>query len=235
MQQLEPNQSFDTYIEAFRYLRIRMPRMEEAKPFIEEVDLQFQKLKTKDSEWQDAKLQRMSRTAEIMLAAEDLDEEVMQISRELRAQVSGKLQDPRYKRMFPISASEMVKGIKASQQARYMIAMIDQLEKDPDYAPISHHASKLRALNNTVNTLMQEREALYIAETNATNARSMVKQESREFYNHLYTRILAVSPGKKRQVNSLFYVFKRTKSVQNAEDRFDKEEDQNQDAKPEGN
>lgn len=225
MQQLEMNQSIDTFVEAFRFLRIRMPRMEEAKPFIGEVDNQLQKLRDTDSDWQQAKLQRMSRTAEIMLAAEDLDEEVMQISRELRAVVGGKIQDPRYKRMFPISATEMVKGIKSSQQARYMVSIINLLENDPDFTPIKAHAVTLRNLNDTVNTLMLEREALYVVENDANNARNLAKQESRDFYNHLYTRILAVSPGKKRHVNSLFYVFKRTKAVQKAEERFDKEED----------
>ena len=204
MQSLNDKTTASRTLEATSFLIRRLGSRPQTRELVAAMVEVRQALRSADDSWQEARTARMAATAEVEFQDEWLDGGVMQVGRVARALVEGQTGDPRYTALFPIAPSAAMAPVGGDAQARFVKAMIQQLEGDDAFVSLRHHATTLTERAEALTTALAAREELYLAEAQADAVRTRAADAARRAYNLMYPRLQLIFPDRPTLVESFF-------------------------------
>lgn len=204
MQALREDQGIDVYLRAFRFLAIRLrsrPETVELKPG---ADTQRENLRAANDRFEDALEERVAATAEIEYLDVKLDEQVLALARQLNVLIAGNREDPRYKKLFPVAPTTMMKPVAGDDQSTMVQAIVDRISNDADFSSLQHFAEPVRARLDQLEAATKARKQLYVAEALAQADRRSVMDDARRVYRLMQPRLTLMFPDDSALVESFF-------------------------------
>jgi hypothetical protein len=143
-----------------------------------------------DDGWQQAVEERVAQSAEIGYLDGLLDAEALATAVDARAMVGGKVEDPRYTRLFSRPPSESTRRVADDEQDRFVRHVVARITEDADLAALKPHAEALTRCQQDLQAALKRREDLYVPEMKAQAARRAALDQAQRTYNFLYPQMV---------------------------------------------
>ncbi|MBU1244475.1 hypothetical protein KKD52_16205 [Myxococcota bacterium] len=207
MQTLHERHGFYTLNRALRQLDLGLARVPDLASTRPAVAALREKVTAAHAAHEDVREQRIAASAEIAYYDEEIDFAVVTAGQTLYLQCGRDRGAPAYKKLFPVSPSQMTSDLASPRQETYVTAMVDTIRKDDAYAALRPVADQLAGWTDQLRQAQERRRGLYVQEAQARGTLMAVADEARRFYNGLYYQFMVQLPDRKRLVESLFMTF----------------------------
>lgn len=204
MQNLRPEHSFELHVRALRFHNIRLSSRPDTRPYGEEIGALRELLKQKGEAYDQALEERIAANTEVDYRDGVLDESVYHFGRDLLAMVGGDRQDPRFKKVFPVSPAVMMKPVATQEQNRAVVVLLERLQEDEDLEPLRMHYETIFGALEDLKAAMEARDAKYIVESKAHTDRQQCLDTCRRAYRLQYPKLQLLFPDKPKLVESFF-------------------------------
>jgi precorrin-4 methylase len=210
MQTLTERHGIHNLNRALRQLDLGLARVPELSSMRPAVAALRQKVTAAAAAHEDVREQRIAASAEIAYYDEEIDFAVVTAGQTLYLQVDRDRSAPAYKKLFPVSPSQMTADLASPRQETYVTALVDTIRGDETYAALRPVADALAGWSDRLRQAQARRQELYVQEAQARGTLMAVADEARRFYNGLYYQFMVQLPDRKRLVESLFMTFTTT-------------------------
>ncbi len=207
MQALREDYGLDIYIRALRFLSIRLRSRPETATMAVDVDAMREKLRASGDAYEDALERRVAATVEIEYRDSRVDQHVLGLARQLNVLIGGNREDPRYKKLFPVAPTAMVKPVGGDEQATHVAAIVERISTEAEYASLAELAAPIKLGLTELEAATQTRKDLYVAEAKAQANRRATMDDARRTYRLMHPRLTLVFPDDPALVETFFAVF----------------------------
>jgi len=189
MQQIHENASAATVDAALRFLRIRLGSRPDTNDLARPVEDARKRVVATDEVWGETRDARRAATAGVQYVDEQLDNEVMALSREALVLTHGNRDDPRYKKLFPIAPSKAMAEVGGDAQARFVKQILTRLVEDADLAELRGKEKTIAARLAELEQAVKQRNDLYVPEASAQSDRRRAIEDARQLYKTTYLQL----------------------------------------------
>jgi hypothetical protein len=189
MQSLQDFHGAETIISCLRYARIQLAARAQTAAWANEIETLRQKVRTATDAHDDAADERAGATAVIEAEDKELDAAVMRIARQVKDLCDGKLDDPRYLKLFRTSASAGMAPIVDDSQTLFVRTILQVVDTDDAYAAVRPAAAQAQKNLDTLLQTAAARGDLYTKEGVANANLKAACDEARLAYNKLPARL----------------------------------------------
>lgn len=214
MQNLREEYGVEVHNRALRFLSIRLKSRPETTDAATAIDALRAQLRERQDIYEEALEQRMAATAEIEYLDGRLDARVIAMSRELNVLTGGDRSDARYKKLFPVAPTVMMKPVGGDEQSTYVGVIIERIQSDDDLEGLRGHAKPIRQHLDALDKATKTRRALTIAENKALADRRLALEDVRRAYRLMYPRLVLQFPDDAALVESFFATFTRARDAE---------------------
>lgn len=204
MQRLTVNHSTNLYLRALRFSTIRMRSRPGAEGISADLTAARQHLAAANEAVELALEERMASVAEVEYLDQRVDDPVLQLARDQRAACGGKLDDPRYVKLFPRQPTAALKPEGGDAQKRFVSHIVKTLREDDDYVGFRDRADEIVARQQALEAAEAARDERYVAEDGARARRRVARAAAAKVYNHAYHRLQIAFPDDPALVESFF-------------------------------
>jgi len=204
MERIAEHHGLNTLDHVLRQLEARLPRVPELADHRPLVADRRAGVKTAREAWDEAREARLAASAELLYLDEEVDRALIDAGQTLYLQVGRDRNAPAYRKLFPVSPTQMGADLGSDRQDRWVTGVIDDVRTDGAYAALRPMADALAGHLDRLRAARARREELYVKEAQARAALLTVADDARRFYNGLYHRFMTALPDRPRLVESLF-------------------------------
>ncbi len=171
-----------------QFLSARLQAHELAPPIVEELAFVHERLVEAQAEFERARTQRLTATAEITYRDDLVDAAVLNLSREALHLADGDRQNETYLHLFPVEPQTAIASTGGNRQHDFVRQLLERLEA-AQYAVLKPHADLLRRRQRELEGALEAREACFAPESAAIAHRTEALDEACRCFNRSYSRL----------------------------------------------
>lgn len=189
MLRLSEDYGAPTVLRALRFLCARLRPFSEAESIRAELEQWRLELWEAQEAFEVAYTERLAATAEVAYRDDVLDHSVLNLADEALRMLPSGPSDHRYLKLFPVAPRDAIASTASHRQNRFVRDLIETLRTEPSLGPLQSHAALLEQRQVSLEGALEEREAMFIAETQATRRRNEALDEACRAYNRSFSRL----------------------------------------------
>jgi hypothetical protein len=142
-------------------------------------------------------------TGKVRSADDALDDAVREMDSELLVLVKRDRKHPMYRKVYPRRTLADLIKLPDEEEIAEVRAIVTVLG-DPELAALTHHAARLQAAIQGVQTALQERERVHDEERGLVREWDLAGDAARKAFNAAYYKLFEIYPEQKSKIRSLY-------------------------------
>lgn len=204
METLRAKHSFAAARKCLRYSYVRFNRRQETRPFRLEIKEWLGRLEQTHEAYEDASLERMSLTAEVVFQNERLNGTMISLSNQVAGASPESRRSLLWKAVFPAQPpSQGMAGLATPEKEAFIKDVLRRLEA-PKYQAFQAQKQAIQSAFLLLTETLEIRKKAEDTERAAKEAYAAVKTEVQAAYNRLYPRLQADFDFPKSLLESFF-------------------------------